>query len=357
MQDFTAGGIHALPNRARSSGDRHIDERIKALVAESGCRASCELIQEMIVTALKMGRDNMDVADLKLFNRALRELRYAVNVFAPYENIPKVVVFGSARTAPEKATFQMAEAFSRAICKRGYMVITGGGGGIMNAAQRGAGREKSFGLNIRLPFEQSANETIIGDSKLVTFNYFFTRKLNFVKESSAAVLFPGGFGTMDEGFEVMTLIQTGKARIMPIICLEERGGTYWETWRSFLTDHLLRRGLISEHDFHLFKITDSEDEAVEEIVTFYKNFHSYRWVREQMVIRLNKPLIATAAASLTARFRDDLLTGEIVATGALPAEANEPEIASLPRLVLTPNRRNYGRLRQLIDAINQTETD
>lgn len=357
MQDFTAGGISATPNRTQTSGSPSLDERIRQLVADSGCDKSCDLIEEMIITALKLGRDQTSVADLKLFNRSLKELRYCARVFAPYREKRKIAVFGSARTSPDDPEAIAAETFARKMVEHGSMIITGGGDGIMGAAQRGAGRENSFGLNIRLPFEQRANETIHGDAKLVNFNYFFTRKLNFVKESHGIALFPGGFGTMDEGFETLTLIQTGKARIIPVVLVDKPGGRYWETWFSFLGEYLLGLGLVSEEDFHLFHMTHSVDDAVQHFLDFYKNFRSYRWVGARMVIRLTQRLTAAALAELNATFDDILKTPEIIQTGALPEEANEPELAEFPRLVLTPHQRNFGRLRQLIDAINASDVE
>ena len=234
MEDFTAGAIQNQPSRRIATLGPEWDARVRQLVEEWGADKNPELIEEMIITALKMARDKMGVADLKLINRSLKELRYAAKVFAPYSRVRKVVVFGSARVAPEAAEAKVAEDFAREMVAHNYMVITGGGDGIMGAAQRGAGREHSFGLNIRLPFEQRANEIIEGDPKLINFNYFFTRKLNFVKETHAFALFPGGFGTMDEAFEVLTLMQTGKARVIPVVLLDQPEGTYWETWMKFL---------------------------------------------------------------------------------------------------------------------------
>ena len=232
------------------------------------------------------------------------------------------------------------------------MVITGGGDGIMGAAQKGAGREHGFGLNIRLPFEQRANPIIEGDPKLINFNYFFTRKLNFVKETHAFALFPGGFGTMDEGFEVLTLMQTGKARIIPVVLLDRPGGTYWETWMKFLTDHLFKFGYIGSEDFHFFKTVPNVAEAVREILHFYSVYQSSRWVGEQLVIRMSKKLSSNTLAKLNQDFSDIVRAGEIVQGTALRQEKNEPEIWELPRLILTPHRRSFGRFRQLIDAIN-----
>jgi uncharacterized protein (TIGR00730 family) len=236
------------------------------------------------------------------------------------------------------------------------MIVTGGGDGIMGAAQRGAGRELSFGLNIRLPFEQRANEIIDGDPKLVLFNYFFTRKLNFLKETHAVALFPGGFGTMDEGFECLTLMQTGKARIIPMVLVDKPGGTYWKTWINFLHDHLLKEGLVSPDDFHLFSVTDDVETAVHQIVEFYRNFHSYRWVGDQLVFRLQHQLTDKAVATLNKEFADLFERRPLAVTSVLKAEKNEPDILHLHRLTCGPHRRNFGRLRQLIDAINTAET-
>lgn len=355
MADFTAGGIHALPIKFRSTGKAEFDQRIHQLVSDWDCSQSSELIQEMIVTALKMGKDNLTIADLKLVNRSLKELRQAAKVFAPYSSQRKIVVFGSARTDRDDPAAIAAFNFAAQMSKHGFMTITGGGDGIMGAAQRGAGRKNSFGLNIRLPFEQRPNEVIEGDPKLINFNYFFTRKLNFVKETHAVALFPGGFGTMDEGFEVLTLMQTGKARILPVVFVDEPGGSYWNTWVHFLREHLLGAGLISEEDFNFFKITDSVDAAVQEILKFYKNFHSYRWVGKSCVIRMLRPLTPEALNDLNEEFDDILLKGAFEQGEALPEETNEPAIANLPRLIFNPRIGNFGRLRQLIDAINESQ--
>jgi uncharacterized protein (TIGR00730 family) len=340
---------------------------VKALVAESGCAHSPEMVEELIETALRLGRDKAPVADLKLFVRALKELRYASKVFQPYSDRRKVAVFGSARLAPETPEFKMAEELGHKIVQQGFMVITGGGDGIMGAAQKGAGRDNGFGLNIRLPFEQRANETIHGDKKLINFNYFFTRKVNFVKETDAFVLFPGGFGTQDEGFECLTLMQTGKAKITPLILLDTAEGRYWETWEFFIKNDLLRMKLISQSDFHLFKIMHSCEEAIEHIQHFYKVFDSYRWVREKMVIRVKRPLTAASLANLNEKFRDTLVSGTIEQTGVLPEEAEQQPWSvgamfrgqkdDLTRIVLTPKKTDFGTLRLLIDTINDSQTE
>jgi uncharacterized protein (TIGR00730 family) len=322
-----------------------VEAAVKQLVAESGCVHSPALIEEMVQTALRLGQDNATVADLKLLVRAFKEMRYAARVFRPYADRRKVAVFGSARLAPETPEFRMAEEMGRRLVERDFMVITGGGDGIMGAAQKGAGRDHSFGLNIRLPFEQRANETIHGDKKLINFNYFFTRKVNFVKETDAFVLFPGGFGTQDEGFECLTLMQTGKSKITPLAFLDTPDGRYWETWEFFIKNDLLRMKLISPSDFHLFKIFHNCD------------FNSYRWVREKMVIRLEKRLTPAGLDALNEQFSDILVSGRIEQGEALPEEAEETDVAGLPRLVLVPQKTDFGRLRLFIDTINNSETE
>jgi len=326
------------------------------MVNDWGVRESRELIAEMIVTALRMGSDSVPVPDLKLINRSLKELRQAAKAFAPYQGIRKIAIFGSARTNPHLEIYAAAERFARQMREHGYMIITGGGDGIMGAAQRGAGREHSFGLNIRLPFEQKANETITGDPKLVSFNYFFTRKVNFIKETHAIALFPGGFGTMDEGFECLTLMQTGKARIFPVILIDKPGGTYWKSWTELLRTQLLGEGMIAPDDFSLFSITEDVDDAMNMVLKFYRNFHSYRWVGQELVIRLQRQLTAEAVQGLNKRFSDLLEIRPLRASGALKQELNEAELTNLPRLVAGSHRRNFGRFRQLLDAVNEAET-
>jgi uncharacterized protein (TIGR00730 family) len=233
------------------------------------------------------------------------------------------------------------------------MVITGAGPGIMEACQRGAGRERSFGINIDLPFEQQANPVIHGDDKLIPFKYFFTRKLFFVKEAHAAVLFPGGFGTHDEGFEAITLLQTGKSQPMPVVLLDAPRGTYWKTWQRYVEDHILRRGMISPQDLQLYKVTDSIEDALTEITTFYRVYHSSRYVRELLVLRIQHELAPPFVATLAREFADIIVSGTIVQRTAFPVERDDPDIVHLPRLAFRFDRTNFGRLRQMIDRINQ----
>ncbi|RMF86862.1 MAG: TIGR00730 family Rossman fold protein [Nitrospinota bacterium] len=336
-----------------STDNNTVDDQIMHLIHTYGESSDADLVKEIIFTALRLVGDRADRGDLKILNTALKELRYAFKVFKPYRNYRKVSIFGSARTQPDDPVYQQAVEFGRRVVERGYMVITGAGEGIMKAGQDGAGRRMSFGLNIRLPFEQVANSIIADDPKLITFKYFFTRKLIFVKETDAFAMFPGGFGTHDEAFEALTLLQTGKSDPMPVVFIDSPQERYWRTWEAFIQEHLVQKGRISPDDLSLFKITEDVEEAVEEIDTFYRNYHSLRYVKDLLVIRVNHSISPELLDTLNHDFTDLLAAGKIEASGALPEESNEPEIAHLPRLVLRFNRRNFGRLRQMIDVINR----
>ena len=325
---------------------------VQALLSEPPGDLRTVLIKEMIASILKLNDPHVDMLDVKILNRTLKELRYAFKVFAPYRHRPKVSFFGSARTLPEDPNYRLAASFAHRLVQHGFMVITGGGDGIMAAANEGAGSDHSFGLNILLPFEQGANAVIASDAKLVTFKYFFTRKLMFVKESHALALFPGGFGTNDEGFEVLTLVQTGKSHPQPIVMLQAPGSDYWNRWNAFVRDELLAQHLINDEDMSLFKIFESEQEAVQEIETFYRTYHSSRFVHRNLVLRLRNPLTPDQLATLDREFKDLLVEGGFRLHEAYPEESDEPDIASLPRLVFHYNRRSAGRLRQLIDRVN-----
>jgi uncharacterized protein (TIGR00730 family) len=337
--------------KSRSLGPP-FDRRVKKLVRDWGARKSPALIEEMITTALKIARDEITQADLKLINRSAKEMRSAAKIFAPFKHLRKVVVFGSARSARDTPDYKMATDFACEMVRRGFMLIAGGNEGIMGAVQRGAGRAHSFALSVRLPSEQRVNEFTEGDPKLVTLNYFFTRKLSFVKEAHGFALLPGGFGTMDEAFEVLTLMQTGKTRIVPVVLLDRPRGKYWETWMQFLTKRLLKFGFISEEDFAFFKIRHSAQDAAAEITSFYKVFHSARWIGERFVIRLNRSLSKEALIDLNNCFTDIVRTGEIIQRTTISKEDVELESSGLPRLTFTAVRSRFGRFRQLIDAIN-----
>lgn len=314
-----------------------------------------DLIERIKESAEKLELDNTSRGDLKILSRALRELRYAFKVFSPYRGHSKVTVFGSARTDGDHPTYHAAVEFGRAMAEQDWLVVTGAASGIMEAGHRGAGRKHSMGLNIMLPFEQDSNPVIRGDHKLVHMKYFFTRKLMFVKECHAVCLLPGGFGTLDEGLEVLTLLQTGKRDLVPVVFLDAPGNGFWEQWNEFIVGRLLGDGMISEEDLSLYKLTDSVDEAVAETLGFYRVYHSIRYVKSRLVMRLKQRLSDEALDEVNTRFADILTNGQIVQRELLPEERDEPDLAELPRLAFHFNRRSLGRLRQLIDHLNQVD--
>jgi uncharacterized protein (TIGR00730 family) len=297
-------------------------------------------------------RDRASRGDLKILSRSLRELRYAFKVFSRYRASRKVTVFGSARTPRAAPAYAQAVGLGRTMAEHGWLVVTGASAGIMEAGHVGAGREKSMGLNILLPFEQ-ANSVIAGDDKLVYMKYFFTRKLMFVKECHAICLLPGGFGTLDEGMEVLTLLQTGKRDMVPVVLLDEPGGSYWSAFAEFIDRHLLARGMIAPEDRSLYRVTDRVEEAVAEILGFFRVYQSMRYVRQQLVLRLSRPLPQSFVEKIGVEYSDLLSGGGFSLSGPLPEEKDEPELADLPRLVFRFNRTSLGRLRQLIDEINR----
>ncbi len=332
--------------------DPELKRRIQELIDFKGGGANQENVADIIDNALKILTDVQDTGDVRVIQTAVRELRYAFKMFAPYADTRKVTIFGSARTQPSKMEYQQAAELGRKIAEAGFMVITGAGGGIMQAGHEGAGPDKSFGANIRLPWEQSANPVIQNDKKLVTFKYFFTRKLIFIRHSDAIALFPGGFGTMDEGYEALTLMQTGKGQLMPLVLVDRPGGTYWKTWDKHIREHLLRDQLISPDDLNLYQITDDTDQAVKIITRFYRNFHSSRFVKDLFVIRLKHAPSESALEALNEDFAD-IIPGERIRSIEPTAEEIEHgEHLELARIAFGFNRRDYGRLRQLIDVLN-----
>jgi uncharacterized protein (TIGR00730 family) len=312
-----------------------------------------QLVQQIRETADKLLRDGASRGDVKLLNTAMKELRYAFKVLAPYRTHRKVSVFGSARLPATDPAYAAAVEFGRQVAAAGWMVITGAASGIMEAGHLGAGRAQSIGVNILLPFEQEANPIIRGDSKLMHLKYFFTRKLLFMKESDAVALFPGGFGTQDEGFEVLTLVQTGKSQLIPIVLVDPPGGDYWLHWQRFVTDVLLPRGLISPADLALYKVTDSVEEAVREALDFYRVYHSMRYVGGHLLLRLKYAPSEGLMARIRAEFHDIVVSGTFELTSALAEEANDVSVRDLPRLRFRFDRRSIGRLRMLVDVINQ----
>jgi uncharacterized protein (TIGR00730 family) len=336
-----------------SSPFLHIHEGEAHPVEDGQPITSEQLVQQIKETADKLLRDQTNRGDVKLLSTAFKELRYAFKVFAPYRRQRKVTVFGSARINKEHPSYQQAVEFGRKMAEANFMVVTGAASGIMEAGHVGAGREHSIGLNIMLPFEQEANTVIAGDIKLMQMKYFFTRKLMFVKESDGIALFPGGFGTQDEGFEVLTLMQTGKSHLFPIVMLDRPGGSYWRKWHQFIQEVLLADKMISPMDLALYKITDSVDEAVAQICGFYRVYHSMRYVDGDLVLRLHHALSPELLASIGAEFKDIVARGTFQQVSALPAEASEPHLAELPRLRFRFDRHSLGRLRMLIDKINR----
>jgi hypothetical protein len=333
---------------SRSERDRAIEQFIDRF---ADC-ADRDQLADMMVTICRLARDGTGRGELKLLNSAFKELRYAFKVFAPYQDIRKVSIFGSSRTPVEHHDYIQADKFARRMREENWMVITGAGDGIMRAGHDGAGREASFGVAIRLPFEQKTNAIIASDSKLVNFKYFFTRKLMFLKEASAIVLFPGGFGTQDEGFEALTLIQTGKAELMPIVLVDAPGGTYWQHWRTYVSAELLRTGMISPEDINLFKVTDDVEVAVKEVTDFYRRYHSSRYVYKKLVIRMNSPVPDDTIQKLNDTYGELLDDGRIEQFPG-PIEGEDNELPDKARLVFEFNRKNHGTLRLLINEINQ----
>ena len=332
--------------------DAAIDDFLARFAPACGDR---DVLADLMVAITRLARDGAHRGDLKLLTNAFKELRYAFKVFAPYHDVRKVSIFGSARTPADHPEYLQAVAFARRMRQRRWMVITGAGDGIMGAGQQGAGRDGSFGVAIRLPHEQKTNEVIADDPKLISFKYFFTRKILFLKEASAIALFPGGFGTQDEGFEALTMIQTGKTNLLPLVMIDAPGGTYWQHWRTYIKAELVLNGMIDEDDLGLFKLTDDLDEAVDEITGFYRRYHSMRWVGPLLMMRLASPLPPEAIERLNDTYASTLLAeGRIEQRLApLEAEGEDAERPDLPRLTLAFNHKSVAKLRRLVDDINK----
>jgi uncharacterized protein (TIGR00730 family) len=337
------------------TGDKVADDLIDQLAGRCGSVETEYLLREMLTTAIKLGKEFADKPDLKLVNNVLKELRYSFKIFSPYRSVKKVIIFGSARAEKNSAEYKMAETLAREITKKGYMVVTGGGPGVMEAGNKGAAPGKEFALNIRLPFEQAPNPYIDEQDKIINYKYFFTRKLIFVKETDATVLFPGGFGTMDEGFEMLTLIQTGKSKPRPIILMEPEGCSYWTSWMDFVYNQLVKKRFIGEEDLNLFHIAKNAEETISCIENFYRVYHSIRYVKDLTVLRLNKEISGRKLKSINKKFKDILTSGEIKVSPPTRKEIQEKEFLSLPRLVMNFNMHDYGRLCEMIHMINREE--
>ena len=353
-RDFTGEDKKRPSTLHMDTSYKALEGDVKKLSETASTRHDPRYLQEYIKTGINMAQSDASDHDFTVLIRAGREMYRANCVFAPYRHIRKVSIFGSARIRHDEPAYETAREFAREANEHGYMVITGGGPGIMQAANEGAGEERSFGLNITLPYEQTSNHVVANSNKLINFYYFFVRKLNFVAESDAMVAFPGGFGTMDEVFETLTLIQTGKATIYPIVLLDSPGKTFWLNWLAFIRVELVDAGLISEDDLHLIHVTKNPAEAIDHIDRFYRIFHSYRFIGDTIAIRLNAPIPAQWVEHLERDFADLILPGgRMVQTGPLPDEADEPHLDKLPRIAFPIRRGHYGRLRLLIDRINE----
>lgn len=335
-----------------SRPNEEINQLINRMIDVAGGIYHPQIVREMIYSVLTIGQEVDYLADLKLINQTLREMRYTARVFSPYRNRKKVTIFGSARTETHEEMYRKCVLFSRKLADKGYMIITGGGPGIMQAGNEGAGSENSFAVNIRLPFEQQPNPVMLRNPRLVTYKYFFNRKVAFVKEADAVAVFPGGFGTLDEAMEVFTLVQTGKTSPKPLILVDDQGG-YWEQFFDFVKESLLVKGFISGEDISIFTVTKDEDEAVEVIENFYRVYHSLRFIDHQLVIRLNKELTPEQITTLQEEFPELVKEGDrIQCCGHFPEEADEPDLIDLPRISMVFDHHHYGLLLAFIHRIN-----
>jgi uncharacterized protein (TIGR00730 family) len=343
--------VTARHGRPRT-GDADTDRLLGELLDHIGATANRDQLLELMATVVRLAGDNAERLDLKIASAALREMADGFELFAPYRAVRKITMFGSARTLASDPLYVQARDLAALLAANGWSTVTGAGPGIMAAGLEGAGPDHSFGINIRLPFEQGANEFIASDPKLVSMKYFFTRKLLLIKESYGYVVLPGGFGTLDEAFELLTLLQTGKAEPAPVIFLDVPGGTYWQAWQDFVAGEVAARRLINPDDRSLYTVADSVEAAAAEILGFYRNFHSLRWVGDTLVVRLERRPSEAEAEALTARFAD-VVRGRIeVLDGPLPAERRGDEFPHLPRVALRFDRVSYARLRELIDGLN-----
>jgi uncharacterized protein (TIGR00730 family) len=339
--------------RAPRTGSAELDDEVRHILDELGVEQDRDVLFEILVSAVRLASDRADRLDLKITSATLKEMRAAFRAFAPYRNVPKVTIFGSARTLPTDPSYGQARDFAEHMASQGWMVVTGAGPGIMAAGMEGAGREHAFGVNIRLPFEQDANAFIAGDDKLISMKYFFTRKLMLMKESLGFVSLPGGFGTLDETMELLTLVQTGKATPAPIVLLDEPKGTFWSSFVRFLREDVVTRQLIDDDDLDLMLWTDDVHVAANEVLGFYRNYHSLRWVGDRLVLRLHQAPTDAELAELDERFGAIAIDGHIERTDPLSAEVRDDDHLDLARVVLRYSGFDPGKLRRLIDALNQ----
>ena len=341
------------PRPRRTYGDETIDRQLSALIELIGTDTNDDLIRAMLVSVLDMDAEDVDRLELKIASQSIAEMLNAWRVFSPYDDRSKVTIFGSARTKPDHPDYQLAAEFGRLMTERDWMSITGAGPGIMHAGIEGAGRKNSFGVNIVLPFEQEANPAFTDDPKLASFRYFFTRKLSFMKESDAFALFPGGFGTLDETFELLTLVQTGKSYPVPIVLIDHEGSSYWNSWETFVAKELGDQGMISDHDSDLYLHTHDPNEAVDYICSFYTCYHSIRYVGDQLVVRLRYPLNDSALATLNDEFSDIVARGVIAPIETTKAELRDDDNVELHRIGLFFDNKSFARLVTLARRINE----
>jgi uncharacterized protein (TIGR00730 family) len=335
----------------RANGD-HVEALVAEALRDLAPGVDRRNAEQLLGSAIGLLGDDPDPLDLKIAAAAMTEMREAFAVFAPFRDVPKVTVFGSARTAPDDPVYAQADRIARDLAAMGWMIVTGAGPGIMQAAMEGAGRDHSIGVAIRLPFEQGANPVIAGDDKYVTMRYFFTRKLMLVKESRAFVSLPGGFGTLDETFELLTLTQTGKGLPVPIVLLDTPGDPFWEQIDEWIQSALIERGLVGPADRSLYLVTASAEEATAEITRFYANYHSIRYVGDNLVLRLQHSPTDAQLADLNARFAHLVARGRIERANPFDIERRHGDHVELPRVRFAFRRHRSGDLRALIDAVN-----
>jgi len=328
------------------------DDLVQQLLEASGATANRDVLRDILRTAQGLAADGADRLDLKITAAALKEMRAAFAMFAPLKDTPKVTIFGSARTGSHDPLYAQARNLAHELAEAGWFVITGAGPGIMQAGAEGAGPDRAIGISIQLPFEEKPRDILTGGDRMVAMKYFFTRKLMLIKESSAFVCLPGGFGTQDETFELLTLLQTGKAIPAPVVLLDVPGGTYWTSWVQYVDDELVAAGLVSSQDHDLYLVTDDVAEAVAEVQRFWHNYHSIRWAGDRLVVRLRHVPTDEELVVLNERFADLLVDGAIERTDPLPAELADRDRIELPRLVMRYDARQAARLRGLIDAVN-----
>lgn len=335
-----------------TTGDDGLDDAVAELVASID-PAHASVARNLIASAAGLVNDRPSRLDLKIAAAAMAEMREAFATFAPYADAKKVTIFGSARTQPHDPAYELAHDVARGLADRGWMVVTGAGPGIMIAANEGAGREMSFGVNIRLPFEQEVNALLHGDEKLVEMKYFFTRKLMLMKESQGFIALPGGFGTQDETFELLTLQQTGKAEPAPVVLLDVADGTYWSRWISYVSDELEGAGMINPGDHDLYTHTTDVESACDAVTSYWHNFHSIRYVGDRLVVRMLRPVDDALLETINDQCGALVDTGRISRTDALKPERTDDDVIDLPRLVFRYSRRHYGKLTPLIRLINR----